>query len=378
MLRIGVLGGMMDPIHMGHIAAARAALNAGMDQVLLMPCQTPAHRPQPLAPAQHRLALCRIAAAQVEGLAVSDLEMRSETCYTVDTLRALRRLYPEASLSWIIGADKLPSLHHWHGAEEIFSLCDFLVCPRPDSDAQYAVPGARLRLLHVEPLRASSAEAVNALRRYDDAAELLPRAVARYIAENSLYQPDYIPVLRQYGMKDKRLTHTLGVRQTAVALADRYGASMQAAGVAAMLHDIAKPLPLERMQALAREYRLTLPRDVMESANLLHGPLAAAIAEYALGIADQQVLSAIACHTAGKIGMSTLDKVLYIADAIEPNRADYPGLSEIRALADHDLNAAVLRSMERTREYVLARGLPFSEQSQSILEDMKKQKEATT
>ena len=90
MQKIGVLGGMMDPIHSGHLHAAQAALKAGLDTVLLAPCLTPAHRPQPLASADDRLEMCRIAAREIPGLEASDIELRAETCYAVDTVRMLQ------------------------------------------------------------------------------------------------------------------------------------------------------------------------------------------------------------------------------------------------------------------------------------------------
>lgn len=378
MQRIGVLGGMMDPIHSGHIHAALAALNAGLDRVLLAPCLTPAHRPQPRASAEQRLEMCRIAAEVDPRLAVSDVELRSDTCYAVDTVRLLMDQYPGAEIVWIMGADKLLSLPRWYQAETLFSLCTFFVCPRPGYDAAADVPGARIHPLPEAALDASSGQAVEQLRQLRDAKGLLPRKLARYIALQGLYQPDYLPVLRRYGMGDKRVRHTLGVRQTAVELADLYGARMQAAGVAAMLHDVAKPLPLEQMQALARQYSLELPQEILSDDNLLHGPVAAAIAEHALGVTDGEVLSAIACHTTGKPGMSALDKILFIADAIEPNRADYPGLEEMRRLAPRSLDDAVLLSMRRTKEYVLSRGLHFCSQTEAAMIDLEKHKEERT
>ena len=377
MQRIGVLGGMMDPIHAGHLHAAKAALSAGMDKVLLAPCLTPAHRLQPLSPAEDRLEMCRLAAHGLEGLEASDIELRSGTCYAVDTVRLLMRRYPGARISWIMGADKLPSLAHWHRAEELFTLCDFYVCPRPGFDAAFEVPGAAVHILPESEIKASSGEVLELIRSLSDAESLLPRDIARYIALRGLYQPDFLPALKRYGMTEKRIRHTLGVRKTAVELAERWGARMQAAGVAAMLHDIAKPLPLPEMQTLAIRYGLKLPQEVLADGNLLHGPVAAAIAKNELGISDSGVLSAIACHTAGKIGMTSLDKVLFIADAIEPNRADYPGLAQMRQLAKTDLDAAVLLSMRRTKEYVLSRGLRFCSQTETAIHDLEKQKEET-
>ena len=218
----------------------------------------------------------------------------------------------------------------------------------------------------------SSGQAVREIMAFRDAGGILSPEVSLYIALHGLYQPDWISRLRAYGMKDKRLQHTLGVRETAVRLAYRYGERMQAASAAAMLHDIAKPLSPDRMRSLAAKYRLDEPEEILQDANLLHGPLAAAIAEKECGITDPEILSAIACHTTGRAGMSMLDKILFIADAIEPNRADYPGLAEIRALSASDLDEAVLLSMRRTREYVLERGLHFCSRTDAAAKYLEK------
>ncbi len=375
MQTIGVLGGMFDPIHTGHIRAALAALDNGADRVLLAPCQTPAHRPSAAASAQQRLDMCRLAAQAHPGLEASDIELREETCYAVDTVRLLKRQYPGARICWIVGADKLATLPHWHKAGELFSLCEFWVCPRPGEDAHGSVPGAQLRVLPLPPMQASSGMVISALHAFSDAETLLPHDVARYIAANGLYQPDYAAFLAARGMSESRLAHTLGVRETAVALASWHGACMQRASVAAMLHDLAKPLPLSEMQKIARKYALTLPDDMLQDANLLHGPVAAAIAQHEMNVQDAEILSAIACHTTGKPGMSTLDQVLFIADAIEPNRRDYPGLSEMRALAAHNLKGAVLLSMQRTREYVLSQGHRFCPLTESAMLDLANKEE---
>ena len=378
MRKIGVLGGMMDPIHQGHINAALAALRAGLDCVLLAPCQTPAHRAAAAVSSAHRLEMCRIAAAADARLEASDVDLREETCYASDTVRRLRQRYPGAQICWIIGSDKLSSLPRWHESEWLLAHCDFYICPRPGADARADLPAGRLHWLSAPPMDVSSSQAIRQLQRLQDAPELLPPGVARYIVLHGLYQPDYVPVLQRYGMGDKRLQHTLGVRETAVELASLYGARMQAAAAAAMLHDLAKPLPLADMQAAAEKYRLSLAAEILRDGNLLHGPVAAAMAKYEIGITDEAVLSAIACHTTGKVGMTLLDKVLFIADAIEPNRRDYPGLAQMRALARTDLDAAVLLSMRRTREHVLSKGDHFCSRTEQAMLALMKEKEEKT
>lgn len=370
MQKIGVLGGMFDPIHLGHLHVARCSLDFGLDKVLFAPCQSPVHRESAKADARHRLEMCRIAASTDAHMEASDIDLREGPCYTAETIRLLQRRYPDAQFYWILGADKLQSLSHWREAADLFTRCEFLVCPRPGYDAHYIVPGAKLHVLQASPIEASSGEAQKLLRQYDDALSLLPPAVSRYIAENGLYQRDFVPELMRYGMQEKRLNHTLGVRQTAVHLAQLHGARMQAASVAAMLHDIAKPLPLEKMQALAGKYTLDLLDDILYDGNLLHGPVAAAIAEHELGVTDTEVLSAISCHTTGKENMTTLEMCVFLADAIEPTRRDYPGLNDMRALSQSDLSGAVLLSMQRTQEYVLSRGLHFCSRTEKAMQDI--------
>ena len=286
MQKIGVLGGMFDPIHRGHIHAARRALAFGLDRVLLLPCLSPAHRDAPLASADDRLRMCEIAARGSKRITVSDIDLREGPCYAADTLRILQRRYPDAQLYWIIGADKLTKLSQWRDAEYLLSHCEFLICPRPGYDAHLPVPGAKLHVLPGDPLRISSGEVRRKLSACDDALKLIFPSVSRYIAENGLYQMDFLPALLERGMQASRLAHTMGVRSEAVKLAYLHGASMQKASVAAMLHDIAKPLPLEQMQALAQKYALQLPEEILSDGNLLHGPVAAAIAEHELLITD--------------------------------------------------------------------------------------------
>lgn len=370
MQKIGVLGGMFDPIHAGHIRAARCALQFGLDRILLLPCHAPVHREAPQASDDDRLRMCEIAARGNARITVSDIDLREGPCYAADTLRILQRRYPDTQFFWIIGADKLPKLSQWRNADYLFTHCAFLVCPRPGYDAHLPVPGARLHVLPADPANISSGEIKKRLAAYDDAPKQLFPSVSRYIAENGLYQPDYLPALLDRGMQANRLAHTMGVRQEAVKLAHLHGASMQKAAVAAVLHDIAKPLPLSDMQALAQKYALELPDDIMADGNLLHGPVAAAIAKHELHITDPDILSAISCHTTGKENMTTLEMCVFLADAIEPTRRDYPGLKEMRALSQSDLSGAVLLSMQRTQEYVLSRGLHFCSRTEKAMQDI--------
>ncbi|AEJ44037.1 metal dependent phosphohydrolase [Alicyclobacillus acidocaldarius subsp. acidocaldarius Tc-4-1] len=150
----------------------------------------------------------------------------------------------------------------------------------------------------------------------------------------------------------------LGVVETSVALARRFGAPVLGAELAAWLHDLAREWPQDRLLAYARDRKLEVPAAWLEAPILLHGPIAADVARVEYGVEDADVLNAVYYHTTGRPGMGALEMVLFVADAIEPSR-DYSGVDDLRALAERDLKAAALASLESTVRYALDRGFPI-------------------
>ncbi len=144
----------------------------------------------------------------------------------------------------------------------------------------------------------------------------------------------------------RRFEHVLAVAETAARLASRYGADAERAWLAGLIHDYARELPP------AEAVRLAAARGLLErvdepSVALLHALLGAELAREELGIEDEQVLRAVACHTTGEAAMTTLDKVVYLADVIEPGRR-FPGVERLRDLAWRDLDAAVLAALRQS------------------------------
>lgn len=147
-VRIGVLGGAFNPIHMGHLIMAQDAMeHFELSQVLFIPCSRPPHKPAPeLAPAEHRLAMVQAALEGDWRFEVSDIEIqRGGISWSVDTARELRRLYPAAELVFIIGADMLPELYLWRDVGTLLELCRFVTLARPGTDLE-ALRQADLRL----------------------------------------------------------------------------------------------------------------------------------------------------------------------------------------------------------------------------------------
>lgn len=209
---IGVMGGMFDPVHNGHIAVALAALNAlALDELRLIPCHLPNHRGPASASAQERLTMLRLAAVVDDRLRVDDREcLRPGVSYTVDTLESLRAEHERAVLVLIMGADAFAGLTRWHRWQELFGLANLLVVSRPG--APEALPAAlqaeveRRQVSSVASLCStvqggvlllqdlqwdiSSTQVREELRRHSGAATLLPPAVASYIRSHGLYAQD--------------------------------------------------------------------------------------------------------------------------------------------------------------------------------------------
>jgi len=150
----------------------------------------------------------------------------------------------------------------------------------------------------------------------------------------------------------KRYEHTLGVEYTAAALAMRYECDIEKARVAGVLHDCAKCLEDEKILSLCKKNGIQMSELERRNPYLLHAKLGAYLAREKYGVEDEDCLNAIKNHTTGRPGMSLLEKIIYIADYIEPGRKQAPNLSEIRKMAFVNLDAAMCRILEDTLAYL--------------------------
>ncbi|WP_410767878.1 bis(5'-nucleosyl)-tetraphosphatase (symmetrical) YqeK [Fontibacillus sp. BL9] len=152
-------------------------------------------------------------------------------------------------------------------------------------------------------------------------------------------------------MPAKRWKHVEGVMETAVILANRFGGDPIKADLAALLHDLAKFWPIERQEAVIRDNGLN-PELLEHDKQLLHAEVGAFISQRDYGIADQEVLDAIRYHTSGRVGMTKLDKIVCLADYMEPGR-EFPGVERIRELAEHSLEDALIAGFDSTISFLL-------------------------
>lgn len=152
-------------------------------------------------------------------------------------------------------------------------------------------------------------------------------------------------------LTDRRYQHTLGVTESAIKLANRYGADVKKAELAAIFHDYAKFRPKEEMRGIIVSQGMAATLLDFHS-ELWHAPVGAYLVEKEAGITNTEILDAIRYHTSGRVGMTLLDKIIYLADYIEPGRL-FPGVDEVRETAEISLNQAVIEAMRNTIVFLM-------------------------
>lgn len=379
-MRIGIYGGTFNPIHRGHLTAARAAMDVlGLDRLLLIPASVPPHKalPQGSAEPADRLEMTALACAQLgPGAQALDIELhRTGPSYTVDTLRQLRQMYPEDELWLLMGTDMFLSLERWYHAADILSLAHIgafdRIHPQPGGDlaAQKRrleeTYGADIAIIPNEHVLDLSSTQVRQALAQGGGQELVTDPVYGYIQRRGLYgvhtdlrrlTPDRLrPIALSY-LKPKRMPHVLGTEQEAVRLAERYGADVTKARIAALLHDCTKKLDMDEQLALCKKYHIPLDELERKALKLLHSKTGAAIARDVFAV-DDDVYNAILYHTTGKPDMTLLEKIIYLADYIEPTR-DFPGVEALRRTVYEDLDRGLLMGLTMTIDEMEEMGNP--------------------
>lgn len=371
MLRVGIMGGTFNPIHEGHLMIARAARNtARLDQVIFLPSGQPPHKQSTmLASAINRLNMTILAIYGQEGFVASDMEvLRQGTTYTVDTLQELTRIYKDTELYYIIGGDTLFQIGSWKNPEQVAALLKgAIVVPRVGNDMEALKTQAEKLWLSIGLNTViseeygpdiSSTEIRELISSGNSADHMVPHAVSEYISAHGLYQTPYsqMTVQLKRTLSEYRLRHTLSVAETAVWLANRFGVDPHQAHLAGMLHDCAKGMDAPTLLQLIRNGGISADELELSMPALLHAPAGAALARKSYHVSDQNVLSAIRWHTTGRRNMTALEKIVYLADMIEPARASYPGLEELRKCAQTDMDEAVRMAASLSATYVAGRG----------------------
>ncbi|MEE3467283.1 MAG: nicotinate (nicotinamide) nucleotide adenylyltransferase [Eubacterium sp.] len=396
MSKIGILGGSFNPPHKGHRAMARAACEQyGIQTLYVLPNSRPPHKSYTdFVADEHRVRMTKL---MIESLKdgryrFSDFELKQGgVSYTWQTLSQWKKDHPEDELYFIIGGDSLEAFDTWREPAIISKHATILAAPRADmtekelkklcKERSKQYEGAFLPL-SIKPTYAKISSTAIRKGKKDD---WLTSRVRRYVELHGLYgrspltydtvptEKDLLKCLRAT-LRPKRYRHTMGVADTAEILGNLYNGAdatlAERARLAGLLHDCAKYYTNEEQIALCDTYGIALTQTERENPSLIHGKLGAYLAEQRYGVSDEEIQNAIRFHTVGRPEMTTLEKIIYIADYIEPGRvipeALHP-LDDLRTRVMHDLDGTLVLVIENTIDYLKKTGRTIDEASMATL-----------
>ena len=386
MERIGIYGGSFNPPHIGHIQAAKQAVEVlNLDKLLVIPAGIAPHKDMPdnTPTPRHRLDMLRLTLADCPEIEVSDLEVNREgPSYTWETIQHLKEMYPEACLILFMGTDMFLSIDSWKNSEFILENATLGVFYRGNKGEAQAIEakkaeleaqGAKVELVQNVVIPISSTQ-MRRLLAFRCAGAFLPEGVLDYIREHRLYDTradwknlpmDKLEQVVISLLKPNRVAHVLGCRDTAVELAKHWGADVTDAARAGILNDITKAIDGPLQLTLCEAYGKILSDFSRRYPKTLHALTGSLVAKRIFGENDA-VVSAIEHHTTGKADMNLLEKIIYVADFMDPNR-DIPGVEKLRELAFTDIDAALKLGLEMTLEHLKRQGAEVSPASRDAL-----------
>lgn len=385
-MKTGIYGGTFDPVHNGHIFVANMVKERlSLDRVIFVVSSDPPHKSiNGLTPAPLRLNMLSEAISDY-GFTASDIEIRrGGVSYTADTLSELKRQFPDDDLYFIVGADMLVDFHSWYHPKEILSLAALAAIGREGSgnDSLYGLEeiaqsirdefGGSVVLLSESGPDISSTDVRKRIRDARSVSDSVPLSVEMYSYIHRLYFDDELTAIcdtLERTLKRSRYEHSMLVGMEAVRLAGIYGYDTKKARLAGILHDCAK-FPENELISYATRMKTELSEAELAYPYLLHSRLGAIVAESDYGIDDEEILNAIKRHTIGCSDMTLLDKIIYLADKIEPSRS-YEFAATVRNTVYPSIDDAVAAVMEHTIDYTMSRGRSVHPETIKILNSIK-------
>ena len=383
-LKIGIFGGTFNPPHIGHVKSAMAAAEQlELDRLIIVPAGIPPHKAMPAGSpsAEMRLHMTRTAFEEMHSAIVLDIEIYNTVPnYTVQTVSIIKQDYPNARLYLLTGTDMYLTLDMWKNSEELLKAITPIVFFRSAEDIEKITEysqnlqnrnGVRTITVKNDVIDISSSQLRDMLPERKGIGYIADTTYA-YIIANRLYgaKPDWEWLREQaYSMLNPaRIPHVAGCEEEALRLAKRWNVDPDDAREAAILHDITKRLNLEENLRILEEHSVLIGKLELGEEKLLHSKSGAALAKTLFGVSDK-VADAISWHTTGRAGMTDLDKIIYLADYIEPMR-DFPGVEDLRAAAYADINKAVKIGLELSVQDMRERGITPNKITFEALNDL--------
>ncbi len=378
-----MFGSGFNPPHSGHLALLRLAISQrNPDLVLLVPTGNPPHKKIVMSSPKARLAmtkeLAKLLPVQCE---VLDFELNNKRIsYTYNTLRHVKKLFKDSHIDLLMGSDMLFYFNKWHRYGDIIRLCTIVAAVRQDEDrrsvtsAAVAIKnmGGSVDILPLKPVITSSSEVRRLIQSNLPYEHVVPDEISQIIASERLYRPIHLRTLSleiKNLMSKKRYHHTIMVCKMAINLARRNHYSIYNAAAAALLHDIAKEFSREKMLQLLADGGIMI-RWQDTPFPIWHGFAGAEYAKKKLGVLDESILDAIRFHSIGRKGMTTLDKIIFLADMVSEDR-EYDEVDDLRAKALVNLDAAVLDSLVLNLSWLRRDNKDITVQTLEAIEEMK-------
>lgn len=370
--RIAIMGGTFDPIHYGHLVTAEAVRQEmNVERVLFIPTGYPPHKEgKKVTNDEHRYLMTVLATVNNAFFDVSRIEIdRPGITYTIDTIKELRKICrKDAEIFFITGADAVNQILTWKNPEELLSLCSFVAVTRPEYNKDKFIKNiavienkfkSNVHILEVPALAISSTDIRNRVIANKTIKYLLPEEVEKYIFKFGLYSNsieneasiDSINKRLHYILSPSRFEHTQKVAEEAVKLAKHYKEDENKTFLAGLLHDCAKEYSQEDTRRMCNEFNLKLDDIIEKQIDLAHGFLGAELAKNEYRVYNNDILNAIRYHTLGRKKMSKLEKIIYLADFIEPTRKDFGGLDKLRKVSYENLDKAMFIALKLTIDY---------------------------
>ncbi|MBU1105648.1 MAG: nicotinate (nicotinamide) nucleotide adenylyltransferase [Candidatus Riflebacteria bacterium] len=331
-MRIGVLGGSFNPVHLQHIQIALAAQQQyQLDEIWFIPVFRPVHKPdETLLDYPARRELLQAAIADYVGLQVCDIEEElGGASYTVRTVAALQQRHGDCQFFLLIGGDSLAELHTWREIERLASMIEFIVVERPGYDRTSPAANVRLHWAECEPSQISASDIRAKLQKHDFGDLQLAPEVLFHILLNDHYDSLGNPYLhwleviaghlRQ--LPDGLVDHIMSVASLSVKYGLEAGLDPRTCMLAGLTHDLFRGAGSSEIFRYAELCRTRLSEAERALPMLAHGAAAAGFLLYWLPEINPAIVSAVRWHTFPAEDAPLLGKVLVVADTLEPSRA---------------------------------------------------------
>lgn len=354
-MKIAIFGGTFDPVHAEHVNIVKAAkTQLRADKVIVIPAFIPPHKQgKALAAPRDRLAMAKRAFEPIRGCEVSAYEINArDTSYTYLTLGYYKNKFPDAELYFLVGSDMLKDFYNWKNPDVILSLAELVVCNREGDKVNFGVENIKFfakfkkcfRVIEYVGRNISSTKARVLCAFGEDLKPYVPEDVIDYIEANKLYRVEGVKQALRY-LKPVRRNHSLRVALMASEVASRYKLDERKVILAAALHDVTKNMQASSAELAGFAVEESVPAPV------LHQYTGAYVAEHVFNVADEEVLNAVRFHTSGKPNMTELEKVIFLADMLEPGR-EFSGIHKLRKLFYNDLDECLLLSLHHQIKYL--------------------------